>query len=187
MSQTSPNNTQASVYRRGAEDGLKLGIYFSVLIVSMLLTVKIAALSLVSLVLIAGVPFLCYRYIRRDVRCRPGGGRFSEAWMHGIAMFFFGALIMGVVMYLYLHFFDPSYIVTNVRQTIAVLRELGGDENIEMAKDLQQLIDLKLLPGTTQLVFSSIWLVVFTGSLLSMLLSAFAINNERRHCKKGLS
>lgn len=177
------NNTkqnQLSVYRRGAEDGLGFGIYLSFLMLAMMLTFHEPLLSLVSLAMIIGVPFLAYRSLRRGVRGRQYGGRFSEAWMHGISVFFFGALIMGLVMYVYIRFFDPDYIADNVRHAIVVLRDNPSADSMETARRLQMMIDKKLLPGPIQLVFATIWLVVFTGSLLSMLLSMIAINSERK-------
>lgn len=169
-----------SVYRRGAEDGLVFGAYLSAVVLSIMLTVHIPMLSLLSVVLIAGVPFLAYRYLRRGVRLRGNTERFFEVWMHGISLFFFGALIMGVVMYVYMRLLDPNYITANIKQAIIVLRDNGGD-GIETARKLQYMLDHKTLPGAIHLTFGTMWLVILSGSILTMLLSFIAIGSERRH------
>ncbi len=176
-----------SVYRRGAEDGLVFGIYLAVLIVSMMLSVHFVALSLVAMALAIGVPVLVYRYMRRGVAGHPDGGRFAETCMHGISLFFFGALIMGVVMYVYLHFFDDTYIVDNMRRAIIMLKQSGSADNIALAHKLQNIIDHKLIPGVMQFVFTTIWFVVFTGSILSMLLAPMCISCARRRQRTHIS
>lgn len=174
------SNVGRSVYRRGAEDGLWFGAYLSVLMLAILMTVHVELLSLLAVAMILGVPFLVYKTLRRGIADREDGGRFAEACMHGISIFFFGALIMGVAMYVYLRFADPSYLPTNIKQLIAALRQSGTAEDLETARQLQNMIDRKLLPGAIQMVFGTIWMVVFSGTMLTMLLSAFAINQERR-------
>ncbi len=168
------NNTSKSVYRRGAEDGLVLGIYLSVLLLASMLTVSYPMLSVVALVMMAGVPVVVYRMLSRGIASGAAVSRFSATWMHGISVFFFGALLMGVTMYVYLRFIDPQYIITNIRQTIHVLTLDGGEQSLDMARRLAYMIDHHKIPSAIQCVFALMWAVVFSGTMLSMILTAIA-------------
>ena len=169
-----------SSYRRGAEDGVYFGAILSAVVLSMLLTVRVPFLSLLSIVLIAFVPFMAYKYILRGVYQRGEQSRFSEAWMHGISIFFFGALIMGVVMYVYLRFVDPGYMAANVRQAVVVLRDSGTEESLSTARRLQYMVDHKMLPNAIHWTFGTMWLVIMTGTMLSIILAAIAHSRRTR-------
>lgn len=169
-----------SSYRRGAEDGVYFGAILSAVVLSMLLTVRVPFLSLLSIVLIAFVPFMAYKYILRGVYQRGEQGRLSEAWMHGISIFFFGALIMGVVMYVYLRFVDPGFMAVNVKQAVVVLRDSGTEESLSTARRLQYMVDHKMLPNAIEWTFVTMWLVIMTGTMLSVILAAIAHSRRTR-------
>lgn len=177
---TEETRSTKSSYRRGAEDGMYFGWILSAVVLSMMLTVRVPLLSLLSLALIAFVPFMTYIYIRRGVDQRGERGRFSEAWMHGISIFFFGALIMGVVMYVYLRFVDPGFMAVNVKQAVVVLRDSGTEESLNTARRLQYMVDHKMLPNAIEWTFGTMWLVIMTGTMLSMILAALAYNNRTK-------
>jgi hypothetical protein len=96
---------------------------------------------------------------------------FSALWMHGISIFFFGSILLAAAVYVFLRFMNPTFIVDNLRVAIDVYRSLGVPEANEIADSLQMMIDKHMLPTAISLAISSIWSVVFSGSMLSLLLA----------------
>jgi len=174
-SDESDMQTGGSVTARGAEDGLVMGAYLSVLVLASMLTAQMPWLAFVAIALMLGVPFVTYRMICRGMdRGFRTTQHFAASWMHGITIFIFGSLIMGVVMYVYLRFINPDYIASNWRLTIAVLNADTSGQSAETARALARMYDEKMLPSAIQMSFAMMWLVAFTGSILSLLLTALA-------------
>ena len=82
-----------SIYRRGADDGLILGIYFSVMSILSMTTQNMPLLSLASLIMFLLVPFVLYRFLRKCYVAEHGLSQFSALWMLGILIVPFGSLI----------------------------------------------------------------------------------------------
>lgn len=160
-----------SVFKRGADDGFWAGIYLSVLVIVLLLSVKSLLAGMLGLTMAVCVPVATYLLLRRTYRADYGTTRFSELWMQGICTFFFGSLIMAVALYVFLEFIDSGYIYTMVGQAVETYRAVGTPEAVELADILQKLVDGNMLPSPIMVAVDMIWTVSFTGSVLSLLLS----------------
>jgi hypothetical protein len=167
----SENSLTPSVYKRGADDGLKLGIIMIVQFVTAAYSLKIAMLGFVALALTIAVPFIVYHMIKRDYLRYPNMQFFSALWMHGIAIFIFGSILLAAGMYVFLRFIEPDFIIDNLHTAIAVYRSLGVDEATQMADAMQMIIDKHLVPTAISFAMTSIWSVVFSGSMLSLFLA----------------
>ncbi len=169
-----------SVIRRGAEDGTLMGILMSVIVVCVILTTRIPFLSLVSLILMIGVPILLYRLLNRGFKHGGVTASFSGTWMHGTALMFFGTLIMGLVMYGYLRFIEPEYIFTNLHNTVKILSDAGGENNIAAARRIAHMLETDDVPTAIECAFSTMIMVLTSGVLLAMIESAI-LTRRRKH------
>lgn len=160
-----------SPYRRGADQGFYFGLYLTALFFAMIGAEHFAALSLATIVLALGVPFIIYRMLRKTYREEHGRSQFSALWMQGIMIFLCGSMISGVAAFLYMRYIDPGFILRNAEKAIEVYRALNDAKASDVADMLQMIIDNKALPSAIQIVFQSIWGAVLSGSLLSMIVS----------------
>lgn len=160
-----------SVFKRGADDGLWVGLYMSVLVIAMMYSLKSVLAGLVGLAMFVSVPVALYMLLRRSYRADFGMTRFSELWMQGICTFFFGGLIMALTLYVFLNFIEPGYVYRMVGVAIDTYRQVGTADAVEIADTLQKLVDGNMLPSPIMIAVDMIWTVTFTGSLLSLLLS----------------
>jgi hypothetical protein len=167
----SENSTTPSVYKRGADDGLKLGIIMIVLFIAAAYSLQFAMLGFLAFALTIAVPFVVYYMIKRDYLRYPNMRFFSALWMHGICTFFFGSVLLAAAMSVFLRFIEPTFIIDNLNNAISVYRSLGVAEANEMADAMQSLIDKHMVPSAISFAMTSIWSVVFSGSMLSLLLS----------------
>lgn len=163
---------QKSVYRRGADDGLFFGVYLIALFFATAYSLTMPFVGLLSTILMLAVPVVIYRFLRRAHIERDGKSQFSELWLHGIVIFFCGGLIVSVVALIYMKWFEPNFIVNQAKIAIQIWEEANVPQAGEMAKVLNQAIEQKMIPTPINVVIEMLWLQVFTGSLLSMLLSA---------------
>lgn len=163
---------QRSVYRRGADDGLWFGLYLSVMFIAMACSLDVPILSLVFLLMAAGVPVATYRSLKKSFRIDEGRSSFSALWLHGICMFFFGSLLLSVTVYVFLRFIHPEYIPELVRTAYEYYSTSGSPSAHEIADVLRAIQDNRLYPTAGGVAVEMIWLAVFTGSLLSMAISA---------------
>lgn len=174
---TDSDTSKPNVFRSAAEDGLALGAAMSASFLFGANATRIAdpgvalIMIIISLLILVAVVVMAYRMLARDCRRWPSMRFFSAVWMHGIAMFFFGGLILCAVAVVFMHFLVPSFITENVTGAIQAYRMLGTPEAAHMADTLQRMIDRHLLPTPVSVATSMIWLVTFMGSMLSLVLT----------------
>lgn len=162
---------QKSVYRRGADDGLFFGIYLIIMFFASAFSMAVPFAGLLSIILLLGVPFLIYRFLRRSYVNDNGTTQFSALWVQGITTFFCGSLISGIVAFIYMRWINPDFILSQVQALIDVYMTTDWVEGKEIAEVLKKMIANNMLPTPINIVIESIWLAVFTGSILSMILS----------------
>lgn len=162
---------QKSVYRRGADDGLFFGIYLIIMFFASAFSMAIPFAGLLSIILVLGVPFIIYRFLRRSYVNDNGTTQFSALWVQGITTFFCGSLISGIVALIYMKWINPDFILTQIQTLIDVYMANDWKEGKEIAEVLTKMIENNMLPTPINIVIESIWLAVFTGSILSMIVS----------------
>lgn len=163
-----------SPYRRGATQGMLFGIYLSILFLASVYSVSYPLMGLIGMLLIVGVPFYIFRCLRATFVVDGGLTPFSSLWMQGIMMFMCGSLIQGAVAVVYLKWIDPAFIITQLRSVISFYEGLPSPEAKEMAKVLSNMIEANLVPSAASMVMEIIFLSVFSGSLLSLVMSSLA-------------
>lgn len=158
-----------NIYRRGADDGFYMGLYFTAIFALIVVSVSHPDLNIVALLLMLGVPALTFLFLRRTHVAAHGLTSFSALWMQGIVMFGCGCLIFSLLAFIYLRWVDTGFVASMVRMAIDLYSNPAVPDGQEMASTLQSLIDRHLLPTPLQLVLGWLWLGMFTGSLLSLL------------------
>lgn len=157
-----------SIYRRGAENGMVMGAFLSVLFLAMANSLEVAWLGLLSMLMMLGVPFLTYGLLRRSYCSDMGLSKFSELWMEGIIIFAGGSVIMAVVALAYMRWVDPSFITTQVTTVASFYRDAGETAIADMVDNA---VAQHALPTPAEVAVEFVWLGIFSGSMLSMLMT----------------
>lgn len=161
-----------SPYKRGADWGAIFGIYLSALFFATSYSVSNPWCAIASLVLIIGVPVCIFIMLRRSYVADNGTTIFSSLWMEGIAIFFFGGLIASIVAMVYMRWIVPTFFEDRIDILIDTYNSMEGMPRAkEAAEMLQAARDQKLLPKPIELTVDMLWLIVFSGSILSMVMS----------------
>jgi hypothetical protein len=135
-------------------------------------TQALPMLAIIGLVLMVGVPVLVFRMLAVSFRSTDCKATFSELWLEGISTFFFGTLIVSFVAVVFMMWLQPDWLVGQMSAAIEQGKASGMPQLEEMADILQRALDQHLLPTPIQLVLDMGWMILFSGSLLSMVLSA---------------
>lgn len=154
--------------KRGAEQGLIMGLYLSLTFVAAASTMWHQWVSIPALLLMAGVPAIIYFMLRRTYVADYGCTTFSEMWMQGIMIFVGGSIIMATVSYLYMKVLVPDYILQLFERSIEAMTAMGQTEQAHLVR---RIIDQGkiLTPGEVAIEF--VWVGIFSGSLLSMVMA----------------
>lgn len=161
-----------SPYRQGAEDGFLFGAYLAVLMFCSIFALHLPLLGLVADVMMLGVPFVVYKFMRRYFRAEKGRPTVSALWMLGIIMFCCGSVLAFALVLIYLQWVDPSYIDTSVNNSITVLRAAGSPDMLSLADDMETVMKQGNPLTPVSMCFTLIWASIFTGSLLSLIVAA---------------
>lgn len=178
--ETSPKKTK-NIYARGADDGFWLGLYFSVLFGVTVVSLSLPLLNIIAVVMALGVPFLTYFFLRRTHVAAHGMTLFSALWMQGITMFACGCLIFGAVSFTYLRWIDPEFLVMVLRMGVEFYNASDAEGAQMLASEFQMIIDSKVLPAASDVVFGWMWLGMFSGSILSMFIAAIVRLRKVKH------
>ncbi|MCM1518877.1 MAG: DUF4199 domain-containing protein [Pseudoflavonifractor sp.] len=163
-----------SVYRQGADTGLYFGLYLTVLFFTMAYSINVPVLSVVSFVLMLGVPVFIYACLR-SYYCRLRGHViFSGLWMYGIMIFLCGSLISAAVSVIYMKWISPGFMATQMQTSLDILEASTMPEAQETAKTIKLMRDSGMLPGPAETALRIVSFNVFTGSMLSALMALLA-------------
>jgi len=165
--------TFQSPYRRGADDGFIFGLYLTALIFASVFSAQVPLLGLLSFGLAVAVPAVVYRMMARYDRAMGKAGAFAVNWMHGVVIFVCGALISGALLTVYMRWIDPGFIASQMRHLADLEGEFPGSAIDYSAELAGQMLAANFLPSAISVAAELMMLTVFTGSCLSMMLSAF--------------
>lgn len=162
----------ATMLRRGCRDGITMGFVFGSVFVLAACGTDSSLASLVALALAVSVPFMVYRRLAASYRADGCRATFAAVWLEGILTFGGGAIILALVTYLYLHYFDPTFVTRQVtavsmfyaRSDSASLRQLG--------QTFDNMVQSHMLPRPIDLAVTMAWAAAFTGAVTSLILSA---------------
>ena len=172
-----------SPYRRGAADGLSFGLYLTVMFFLSIFSPAAPVLSLVSLVMIAAVPLVIFRYLYRYHRSLGVASQFSAMWMQGLVIFFCGMLVCGSALVVYMRWINPDFIASQL-ETLASLKGTMPDTGIdEAAVVAERLLERKAVPQPIQVVIELQMLAIVTGSILSLIITVLLTTFGRRVSK----
>ena len=113
--------TPGQVYREGANKGVIVGVYLSVIFLCAVLSDYVPLLSLVAILLMLGVPFFIYRIMNFIYKKYQRVADFSSLWMLGISLFLGGSLICSLVTYATLEYVLPDYIYNQAEKALELL------------------------------------------------------------------
>lgn len=161
-----------SVYRFGADNGVWMGLYLTLMSSCLLLSIKIQTLILLLIPLALGVPVVLYFLMKRIYDTSPHYRKVSALWLSGIWTFIFGALICGFVTATWLLLFDPTFIHEYFRNSIETIKatpiQAGYTAEI---RQLEHVLETGRVPSPMEFAFSMMWSTAFFGSLLSLIVS----------------
>ena len=160
-----------SIYMRGADDGFGMGLYFCGMFALSVCALSVPAVNVALAVMALGVPFLTYFFLRRTHVAAHGLTLFSSLWMQGIVMFACGCLIFGFAGVIYLHWIDPGFMRRVLQMGVDFYNSADTEASRAMAAEFQMVIDSKAIPSAVEVVLGWMWLGMFSGSLLSMLVA----------------
>lgn len=160
-----------SPYRKGADDGMFFGVYLTVMFFASVLSERITSLSFVCPVTFVLVPFIIYKFLRRGYVEDYGTSTLSAIWMHGIMIFLCGCLLSGAVQLIYMKWINPGFIIGQLNRFIEIYEQIDNDTAAQMVDLLKNMIAMRAVPSAVTIVVEMIWAGVFTGSILSLLLS----------------
>ncbi|MCM1482766.1 MAG: DUF4199 domain-containing protein [Muribaculaceae bacterium] len=167
-------NKIVSPYRRGADAGFFLGIWLCAMFFALIYSRAVPLLGVLSVLLFAGVPVLLYRQLRRTYVEEMGMTTLSGLWMQGIVTFACGSLISALAAYVFLRWIQPEYILGCVREAIDFYAAIDDPQAVQVADLLTRMVEANLVPTAASIALETVWIAIFTGSLLSLLLSLIA-------------
>lgn len=165
-----------NIYARGADDGAWLGLYLVGMFAFLVASTSAPFAAIPAIAMMLGVPFLTYYFLRRTHCEAHGMTAFSALWMQGIVMFACGSLIFGLVSYLFLRWGDADFIRNVMVSAVEYYDSLPdpSGQYARMSDELEMMLRHKAIPTAATMTAAWMWLIVFSGSLLSMLVAAVA-------------
>jgi len=173
------NESPRSVYRLGAEDGLVMGPLLALTVLLIGASAYVPVLFFAAIAAMIAVPTFAYILLARSFKARPFS-TFSALWLQGICTFFFGSLIMAVASYVCMRWLYPTFIADQINAVVEIYGAIDDPDARSMASMLQKASETKSLPTPIEVSLEMIYMAVFSGSLLSMVLSLVVRSRGRR-------
>lgn len=168
-------------YKRGADDGLIMGVLLIAMFLASVYAVESSFIAVIAAILIIfAVPAATYIMLRRSNERDCGCTLFSSLWVQGITIFFCGTLLLSMFQYIYFRFIAPTYIVDVLNAAAEIYSGMQTPEAQDMADLLRKIVSTHNVPSAIDLAVMTLWAGVFTGSLLSAAISGIVkITNSK--------
>lgn len=162
-------------YRRGAEDGLKLGIYLTAMTFASIYSDVVPLFGMATFLMAIAVPIIVYRFMVGYKKELGGVVTFSMLWMQGLVLFACASTIAGVMLMMYLRWINPDFLHSQI-EALAAMDTSGTFESLQRSKELaQNMLEQNFVPRAIDMVIQYILLGITSGSILSMFLSGIII------------
>lgn len=161
------------------EYGIYLGIFLAVKFVVTTQSTRFVALNVLSQLLLVALPFVVYGLMKRYQNEEEGRAGFSQLWLFGIFLFFFGSLLSGVVEYVFYRFIDPLYLNRLISSALDAMAALIQVQDSPFLQMMREGLEKGGAPSAIEMVYQTILSNVFFGSLLSILL-AWIVSRKRK-------
>lgn len=161
-------------FKTGAEKGLISGAVMCAIFLASVSGMHFPLLNLAALGLIIWIPVMVLLQLRATRRQQPQWATFSGLWLQGIITFICGALIASTFAMLYFRLFDPDFVITTVDFLHEQYAAMPGQNAKEMSKIFASMIDNGAVPSAGTMVIGMFWVIVSSGSILSLLLALIA-------------
>lgn len=178
------NNDIKSIYKLGAEDGALLGVFLVTMFFCNIYSTVTPLLGLLGMAMFIGVPFIVYFMVYRGYKANARYRFFSASWMHGIMIFLCASLILGLAIYVYLRFVNPTYLPDTFSQFAEIL-SADSDPKLKEWADNMALLAQSGQPSPIVFAFSTIWCTAFSGSVLSMFIALLVKLVPKRYDNDG--
>ncbi len=160
------NQIQANPFRHAMRAGLILGAMIILLFVCMTTTHVLTTIA--TPLLIGAILWLTYHYAKhyRDTECN-GTITYRQAFSYMLILYFFAALVAGVLRYGYLEFINTTYLTDSFNQAMLLFEQMQMDIPTDLVDEMRKL----LTPARFTMQF--IMYDCMMGMFLALILSFF--------------
>ena len=156
------NENKSLLVRSSATFGLFMGIYWMIKYIFFILGLSSEMMNTIYWGLTLAVPMIAYRFTQRYRLMIGGKIGFFHAWQFGVLLYFFAALIVSLIHYIFYRYIaPPDLLSTAMNQTIELLKQSNATEEM-----VESISNVRLTP--IQMAIQGILNNVFYGVLFSL-------------------
>lgn len=153
--------------------GFSLGIYWVVKYLFLIFSIQMPGLSIVYVAMTLAVPFIAYFLTKRYKSDIGGAISFFHAWRFGTMLYFFAALIVSLIHFVFFQFFAPQDFLYNAtKQMVDLLKNSQMDTEV-----IESISKMNISP--IQMAIQGIFNNVFYGIILSIPVAAILCRNNQ--------
>ncbi len=156
-----------SIFQRGADKGMVLGVYFCIMSVFMVAGESMPLFGLCSTVMMFGVPLVLYYFLRRTYVSQEGLSYQVNLWLEGVVIFACAGLILSFLIFCYLRWINPEFIPGQIDKMIDMYDSINDPRTHEMATLLRGIKDSRSYPSPHVFVAQLEVLIIASGLILS--------------------
>ena len=154
-----------------ADYGLVLGALYCVTFFGGLYAMRLPWLSVLCLLAAVGVPATVWIMLRRTWNKSLRTMQFSALWTQGIVASACGGVLLALATYIYLKWVSPDMMLGALEHQADLWDAAATEQSKANARALRLMIENGAIPHPSEVAFQLACLVIFTGSILTMVLS----------------
>ncbi len=160
------NKQIGSPFRHAMRAGLTLGLVIILLFVCM--TIPHMLTTIATPLLMGMVLWLTYRYAKdyREIECH-GVLSYGQALSYILILYFFAALVAGVLRYGYLEFINTSYLTDSFNQAMLLFEQMQMDMPTELVDEMRRVLTPTRF--TMQFIMFDCMMGLFIGLITAVL------------------
>ena len=167
----------ATAPQRGAYDGLYIGLYLSAFFFVMaqsVYTPQASWLNILSIAIMLGCPVVTYLLLRRSYRLSGGTLGLGSLWGEGVVAYLLGSMITVAAGYLYIRFFNPSFITDLYERAISqweLMLSIASGAEADSYRELIGELKRQLAAGETPTPLSMLASLAVSSTVIGAVMS----------------
>ena len=163
--------TIESPYRRGADDGMKFGLYLTAMFAGALFSSPAGPGAWLAMLLMFAAPVVLCVMMAGYFRRQAYSVGFGDLWLDGTLTVIFGTLIASAFLIVYMKWVNPDFVINQLNSIIDLNKEHPDMGLDAYAKVAENLIADHTVPSATVMAANMLVMISMGGIMLSAVLS----------------
>ncbi len=163
-----------NIFRIGLDRSVVMGLYTTVISLSMIYADLVPPLAIAAMVLLLGGPVVLYLMQRRVFVAGEGDFGMWDLWRMGVVAIFFGTIFTLLFTYGVLEYLRPGYMYEQIEMLLETYKQIPELKDSQTVEALKMMLEEDLVPSPFSYALNMFVMTNFSGMFMGLITASLA-------------